>query len=87
MSEFEVNINGVDRIAHVVARLKNPETKIEYIYYNVDDAKDEKGNYLLFASKIKINEDGIDEIIEIENEKEKEIAFNMFSLTYKSIQG
>ena len=87
MNEFEININGVDKIAHIVTRLELENTGIEYVYYNIDDEKNENDNYLLFASRIEVNDDGTEEIIEIENEEEKEVAFELFSHTFKEIQG
>ena len=35
MNEFEININGIDRIAHIITRLKLENTGIEYIYYKI----------------------------------------------------
>lgn len=49
MNEFKININGVDKIAHIVTRLELENTGIEYIYYNVDDEKNVDDEYLLFA--------------------------------------
>ena len=80
MNEFKININGVDKIAHIVTRLELENTGIEYIYYNVDD------EYLLFASRIEKNENGAEEIIELDNDEEKRIAFELFSHVYKDIQ-
>ena len=85
MNEFEININGVDKVAHLVTRLELPNTGIEYIYYNVDGEKNINGEYLLFASRIKTNEKGMEEIIEIDNDEEKKIAFEIFSRTFKNI--
>ena len=81
MGEFEININGIDKIAHIVTRLELENTDIEYIYYNVDGEKNTNNDYLLFSSRIKVNEDGTEEIIEIENEEEKKIAFDIFFMT------
>lgn len=86
MNEFMVNLNGIDKIAHILTRLEVIETGIEYIYYNVDGEKDENGDLYLFTSRVKSNEDGTDEIIEIENEDEKKIAFEIFSKAYKKLQ-
>ena len=86
MKEFEININGVDKIAHIVTRLELENTDIEYIYYNVDGEKNTDGDYLLFASRIENNEDGTEEIVEIENDEEKKIAFELFSRAFKGIQ-
>lgn len=86
MKEFEININGVDKIAHIVTRLELENTDIEYIYYNVDGEKNTDGDYLLFASRIENKEDGTEEIIEIENDEEKKIAFELFSRAFKGIQ-
>lgn len=85
MEEFEININGVDKVAHIVTRLELPNTGIEYIYYNIDGEKNINGEYLLFASRIKKNEKGIEEIIEIDNDEEKKLAFEIFSRTFKNI--
>ena len=86
MKEFEININGVDKIAHIVTRLELENTDIEYIYYNVDGEKNTDGDYLLFVSRIENNEDGTEEIVEIENDEEKKIAFELFSHAFKGIQ-
>ena len=86
MNEFKININGIDKIAHIVTRLELENTDIEYIYYNVDDEKNDDGEYLLFASRIENTENGKEEIIELDNEDEKRIAFELFSHVYKNIQ-
>jgi len=86
MNEFKININGVDKIAHIVTRLELENTGIEYIYYNVDDEKNVDDEYLLFASRIEKNENGAEEIIELDNDEEKRIAFELFSHVYKDIQ-
>ena len=82
----KVNIDGIDKTAHIVTRLEVTGTGVEYIYYNVDGEKDENGDLYLFTSRVKSNEDGTDEIIEIENEDEKKIAFEIFSKAYKELQ-
>mgnify|MGYP004667201689 FL=1 len=87
MNEFKININGVDKIAHIVTRLELENIGIEYIYYNVDDEKNVDDEYLLFASRIKVNEDGTEEIDEIENDEEKKIAFELFSTAFKNLTG
>lgn len=87
MNEFKININGVDKIAHIVTRLELENTGIEYIYYNVDGEKNINDDYLLFASRIKVNEDGTEEINEIENDEEKNIAFELFSTAFKNLKG
>lgn len=86
MNKFEININGIDKVAHIVARLKLENTDIEYIYYNIDDEKNINGDYLLFASRIQLNENGTEEITEIENDEEKGIAFELFSRAFKGIK-
>ena len=86
MSDFFVNIDWIDKTAHIVTRLEVTGTGVEYIYYNVDGEKDENGDLYLFTSRVKSNEDGTDEIIEIENEDEKKIAFEIFSKAYKELQ-
>ncbi len=86
MGEFEININGIDKIAHIVTRLELENTDIEYIYYNVDGEKNTNNDYLLFSSRIKVNEDGTEEIIEIENEEEKKIAFELLSTAFKNLK-
>ena len=86
MNEFEININGIDRIAHIITRLKLENTGIEYIYYNVDGEKNDNDDYLVFASRIKVNEDGTDVIVEIESADEMKVAFELFSNVYKTIK-
>lgn len=86
MGEFEININGIDKTAHIVIRLEVEDTGIEYVYYTVDDEKSENDDYLLFASRIEVNDDGTEEIIEIENEEEKKIAFELFSTAFKNLK-
>lgn len=83
MGEFEININGIDKIAHIVTRLELENTDIEYIYYNVDGEKNTNNDYLLFSSRIKVNEDGTEEIIEIENEEEKRLLLSCFQQLLK----
>ena len=77
MGEFEININGIDKIAHIVTRLELENTDIEYIYYNVDGEKNTNNDYLLFSSRIKVNEDGTEEI---------KIAFELFSTAFKNLK-
>lgn len=86
MNDFYVNYNGIDKIAHIVTRLEVVDTGIEYVYYNIDDEKDENGELYLFSSRVKINDDGTEDVVEIENEDEKEIAFEIFSKAYKELQ-
>ena len=49
-------------------------------------SKNDDGEYLLFASRIENTENGKEEIIELDNEDEKRIAFELFSHVYKNIQ-
>ena len=53
----------------------------------VDGEKNINDDYLLFASRIKVNEDGTEEIDEIENDEEKKIAFELFSTAFKNLKG
>lgn len=85
MNKFEININGVDKIAHIVTRLELENTGIEYIYYNIENEK-VNDECLLFASRIESKEDGTEEIIEIENDDEKRVAFELFSHAFKDVQ-
>ena len=86
MNEFEISINGIDKIAHIITRLKLENTDIEYIYYNVDGEKNDNDDYLVFASRIEVNEDGTDKIVEIESADEMKVAFELFSHVYKTIK-
>ncbi len=86
MNEFSINVDGVDKIAHVVTRLEVDGTGIEYIYYHVDGEKDSSGDNYLFSGRVDIDDDGEEEIIEIESEEEKKIAFELFANTYKNLQ-
>ena len=51
-----------------------------------DGEKNTNNDCLLFSSRIKVNEDGTEEIIEIENEEEKKIAFELFSTAFKNLK-
>lgn len=86
MNEFKVNIDGIDKIAHIVTRLAIKGSGVEYIYYNVDGEKDENDDLFLFVSRVEVDDDGNDEIIEIEDDEEKKLAFDIFQNTYKEIQ-
>lgn len=81
--KFEVNIEGLGKKeATLITIIKSEEKNIEYVYYSIDE-EDESAS--IYASKI-VNEDGKDVIKNLDNEEERQYAYNLFSETYKKLK-
>ena len=81
--KFEINIEGQGKKeATLVTIIKSEEKNIEYIYYAIDEA-DESAS--IYASKI-VNIEGKDVIKNLDNEEERQYAYNLFSKTYKDLK-
>ncbi len=86
MDNLIVSIDGKDKVANIITRLELEDTGIEYIYYYLDDELDQNGDNYLFSARVETDDDGNEEVIEIQDEEEKQIAFELFSNTYKNIE-
>lgn len=83
---FEIElVDGTKKQATLITIIKSEEKNTEYVYYSVDDDNDEDGNASIFSSKI-INEDGKEVIVNLDNEEERQYAYQLFSETYKKLR-
>lgn len=81
--KFEVNIEGLGKKeATLVTIIKSEEKNIEYVYYSIDE---DDGSASIYASKF-VNVDGKDIIKNLDNEEERQYAYNLFSETYKKLR-
>lgn len=81
--KFEVNIEGIGKTeATLVTVIKSEEKNIEYVYYSIDE---EDGSASIYASKF-VNIDGKDIIRNLDDEEERQYAYNLFSETYKKLK-
>lgn len=79
---------GQTKVATPITRLKIEGTDTEYLYYSIDDDEN-KDKVSILASRIIIkDEDGkkIETLKDLENEEERQIAFQLFSETYKILK-
>lgn len=65
-----------------ITRLKVEGTDIEYAYYSIDEEND---NVSILASRITL-EDGKEVLVDLKDETERQIAYQLFSETYKKIK-
>ena len=65
-----------------ITRLKVEGTDIIYQYYSIDDGND---SVSILASRIVI-ENGQEIFKDLENEEERQVAYELFSETYKKIK-
>lgn len=87
MKEFKVIVDGLQKTAQMVTRISVEELDLEYIYYYIkEDSDNESTQKVLLASRIKTDEEGFDEIIPIESEEERKLAFKIFQDTYKDAE-
>lgn len=88
--KFIVNLEtGQTKVATPITRLKIDGTDAEYLYYGIDDDND-KDKISILASRIIVKEkDGkmVETLKDLENEEERQIAFQLFSETYKVLKG
>ena len=81
--KFEINIEGQGKKeATLVTIIKSEENDTEYIYYSIAE---EDQSASIYASKI-VNIEGKDVIKNLDNEEERQYAYNLFSKTYKEIK-
>lgn len=84
MREFKVIVDGEEKKANMVTRIYAEELGLEYVYYYIIEDDDSDGTQKsLMTSRIKTDEEGFDEIIPIESEEERKLAFKIFQDTYK----
>lgn len=65
-----------------ITRLKVEGTDIIYQYYSIDDGND---SVSILASRIVV-ENGQEIFKDLENEEERQVAYELFSETYKKIK-
>ena len=83
--KFEVELaNGNKKEATLITRVKPEGKDIEYIYYFIEDEED-SNNVAIYASKV-VKEDNKNVMKDLENEDERQEAYNIFSETYKSLR-
>ncbi len=81
--KFEINIEGLGKKeATLVTIIKSEEKNTEYVYYSIDE---EDGSASIYASKF-VNKDGKDIIKNLDDEDERQYAYNLFSETYKKLK-
>lgn len=82
--KFEVELNnGEKKEATLITRIKSEGSTNEYIYYFIKNDND--NDVSIYASKIVI-ENGKNMMKNLENEKERQEAYKIFSETYKSLR-
>ena len=81
--------DGTNKVATPITRLKIDGTDTEYYYYALDDDND-KEKVSILASRIKneVDENGenYEKLVDLENEEERQIAYQLFAQTYKIIK-
>ena len=80
---FVVKENGEKIQATPITRLKLDGKDIEYFYYSIDEGNNEVS---ILASRIGKDEDDNEILIDLENEEERQMAYELFSETYKKIK-
>ncbi len=65
-----------------ITRLKLEGTDVEYLYYSIDEGK---SDVAILASKIEIK-DNKEVLVDLKDEEERQIAYELFSETYKKIK-
>lgn len=79
---------GQTKVATPITRLKIEGTDTEYLYYSIDDEENKDKVSILASRIIIIDENGqkIETLKDLENEEERQIAFQLFSETYKILK-
>ncbi len=78
--------NGKKVPATPITRLSSDETGIEYFYYSIEeDDFNSSGEVSILASRV-IVEDGKEKLVDLADENERQLAYNLFSETYKKIK-
>lgn len=65
-----------------ITRLELDGTDIEYLYYSIDE---ENGEVSILSSRIGVK-DGEEFLIDLKDEEERQIAYELFSETYKKLK-
>lgn len=65
-----------------ITRLKLEGTDVEYIYYSIDEENNEVS---ILASRIQVVDDS-EVLIDLKDEEERQIAYELFSETYKKLK-
>lgn len=74
--------DGKDAQATLITRLKVEGTDIEYAYYSIDE---ENNNVSILASRVVV-ENNEEVFKDLENEEERQVAYELFSETYKRLK-
>ncbi len=84
---FVVLEDGSRKCATPITRLKIDGKNIEYLYYSIDD--DEEGSQSssvsILASRIEVK-DNQEILVNLKDEEERQIAYELFSETYKNLK-
>ena len=81
--KFKINIEGLgEKEATLITIIQSPENNIEYTYYSIDE---DDGSASVYASKI-VNIEGKNVIKNLDDEKERQYAYDLFSKTYKELK-
>lgn len=80
--------NGQTKVATPITRLKIEGTDTEYYYYSIDDDNDSEKVSILASRIVVEDENGkkVETLKDLENEEERQIAFQLFSETYKILK-
>lgn len=65
-----------------IVRLKLGGTDIEYLYYSIDEENDEVS---ILASRLEVK-DNTEVLVDLKDEEERQIAYDLFSETYKKLK-
>ncbi len=76
--------NGKEVLATPIIRLKVEETDITYQYYSIED--DENSNSVSIIAQRVVVEDNQEVLKDLINEDERQVAYELFSETYKKIK-
>lgn len=79
---FVVLEDGRKVEATPITRLKLEGTDIEYLYYSIDE---ENGEVSILSSRIGVK-DNEEFLIDLKDEEERQIAYELFSETYKKLK-
>jgi hypothetical protein len=80
---FVVLEDGSRKAATPITRLKLDGKDIEYLYYSIDE--DEEPNVSILASRIEVK-DNQEVLVDLVDEEERQIAYELFSETYKNLK-
>lgn len=77
--------NGKKVPATPITRLLVDGTEIEYFYYSIEEDDSDSGDVAILASRILV-EDGKEKLVDLADEEERQVAYNLFSETYKRVK-